>query len=179
MNDREGVAGFYVSENDVAAATLQPRLSKLFLRLHFGNFETSGPFDDAPISMCSYSLPRHSQCSYSICTTPLWLSFFMVSVLIESGATIGMSHLRHKRAEDLRPECVAILSHHIPLSRSIHQNARTYSLAFESTRSRISKCAGLNKLIASHHQHHQKLRHTKQLDPSHHSQHYQKDYYIS
>ena len=95
------------------------------------------------------------------------------------GATIGMSHLRHKRAEDLRAECVAILSHHIPLSRSIHQDACAFSLAFESARSRISKCAGLNQLIASHHQHHQKLRHTKQLDPSHHSQHHQKDYYVS
>ena len=34
----------------------------------------------------------------------------------KSGATIGMSHLRHKRAEDLRPDCVTILLHRIPFS---------------------------------------------------------------
>ena len=34
----------------------------------------------------------------------------------KSGATIGMSHLRHKRIEDLRPNCVIILLHRIPLS---------------------------------------------------------------
>ena len=47
--------------------------------------------------------------SHSICTTPLWLSFFVVSDSeAKSGATSGMSHLRHKRAQDLRPNACII-----------------------------------------------------------------------
>ena len=123
---------------------------------------------------------RHCGSQFSLFQfPPNSLAQLQSTLQAKSGATIGMSHLRHKRAKDLRTDCVAISLHHIPLSRSIHQNARTYSLAFEAARSRISNCTSLIQLITSHHQHHERLRYTKQLNPSQHSQHDQKDYYIS